>query len=270
MPKAAKNMKKPRSQPEQTALSIDELNQAGAQTREEYGQAKNTKKNYDGYLERGDKILAGIVRARKAAEKEGKVFPDGIVTSKLAKAFDNPPNKWSAKALELVLIQKCIHEGCGKSTMDGMHAAYAKRWDEMYVSYIKYCDTSHKEHRDGEKYAGATYKYDEETETVIGNPARAHIINTFRQVIKTKGAAKGVEATRNHAEAMTIEDIEAMVAWSEKECPKSIVDLVLSGTDQNAAQVMLVIKHTFLRGFLSSGFTLWTRYLIISCISSNF
>ncbi|KAF9064776.1 hypothetical protein BDP27DRAFT_1425442 [Rhodocollybia butyracea] len=205
--------------------SIDELNQAGAQTREDHGQAGKTKKNYNGYLERGDKILAGIIQARKAAETEGKVFSDGIVSSELAEAFDNPPNKWSSKALELILIQKCIHEGCGKSTMDGMHAAYAKRWDEM----------------DGEKYAGESYHCDEKT------------------VIKTREAAKGVEATRNHAEAMTVEDIKAMIAWSENVCPKSAVDLVLSGSDQNAEHAMLVIKHTFLRGFLSSGFTLWTR-----------
>ncbi|KAF9058839.1 hypothetical protein BDP27DRAFT_1504170 [Rhodocollybia butyracea] len=72
--------------------------------------------------------------------------------------------------------------------------------------------------------------------------------------MKTKAAAKGVAATRNHAEAMTVEDVEAMVGWSENECPKSIVD-------SSAEHVMLVIKHTFLRGFLSSGFTLWTRYV---------
>ncbi|KAF9058958.1 hypothetical protein BDP27DRAFT_1432012 [Rhodocollybia butyracea] len=204
-----------------SVLSIDELNQAGAQTREDHGQAGRTKKNYNSYLERGDKILDGIVQARKAAEKEGKVFSDGVVSSELAKAFDNPPNKWSSKALELILIQKCIHEGCGRSTMDGMHAAYAKRWDEM----------------DGEKYAGETYHWDEKTGIITGNPARSHLINTFRQVIKTREAAKGVEATRNHAEAMTVEDIEAM----------------------NAEHVILVIKHTFLRGFLSSGFILWTR-----------
>ncbi|KAF9071276.1 hypothetical protein BDP27DRAFT_1382450 [Rhodocollybia butyracea] len=223
--------------------SIDELNKAGVQTREKYGQAGKTKKGYGGYLERGKKILAGIVQARKAAEQEGKVFTDGIVASELAKAFNNPPNKWSSKALELILIQKCVHEGCGKSTMDGMHAAYAKHWDEM----------------DGEKYAGEAYRCDERTGVVSGNPARSHLINTFRRVMNTKAAAKGVAATRNHAEAMTVEDIEAMVVWSEKECPKSMVDLVLFGTDQNAEHTMLVIKHTFLRGFLSSGFTLWTR-----------
>ncbi|KAF9026800.1 hypothetical protein BDP27DRAFT_1376154 [Rhodocollybia butyracea] len=235
--------KTPKLKAKKNVPSIDKLNQAGAQTRKDYGQAGRTKKNYDGYLERGDKILAGIVQAWKEAEKEGKVFSDGIVSSELAKAFDNPPNKWSSKALELVLIQKCIHEGCGKSTMDGMHAAYAKRWDEM----------------DGEKYAGETYHCDEKTGIVTGNPARSHLINTFRQVIKTKSAAKGVEATRNHAEAMTAEDIEAMIAWSEKMCPKSAVDFVLSGSDCNVEHVMLVIEHTFLRGFLSSGFTLWTR-----------
>ncbi|KAF9064210.1 hypothetical protein BDP27DRAFT_1384789 [Rhodocollybia butyracea] len=86
-----------------------------------------------------------------------------------------------------------------------------------------------------------------------------HMQNAGMKFIKTREAAKGVEATRNHAEAMTVEDIEAMVAWSESVCPKSAVDLVLAGSDQNAEHVILVIKHTFLRGFLSSGFTLWTR-----------
>ncbi|KAF9067683.1 hypothetical protein BDP27DRAFT_1364735 [Rhodocollybia butyracea] len=251
----SKTKKTLKSAVEKNIPSIDELNQAGAQTHEDHGQAGKTKKNYNGYLERGDKILAGIVQARKAAEKEGKVFSDGIISSKLAKAFDNPPNKWSSKALELILIQKCIHEGCGKSTMDGMHAAYAKRWDEMYVFkpevQMSYWLTD-RAGRDGEKYAGETYCCDKKTGIVTGNPARSHLINTFRQVIKSRAAAKGVEA-------MMVEDIEAMITWLENKCPKSAVNLVLSGSDQNAEHVMLVIKHTFLRGFLSSGFTLWTR-----------
>ncbi|KAF9060331.1 hypothetical protein BDP27DRAFT_1385591 [Rhodocollybia butyracea] len=162
-------------------------------------------------------MYTSMPKARKAAEKEGKVFADSIVASELAKAFDNLPNKWSSKALELILIQKCVHEGCGKSTMDGMHAAFAKHWDEM----------------DGEKYAGKAYRCDEKTGIVTGNPVRSHLINTFRQVMKTKAATKGTAATRNHVEAMAIKDIEAMVAWSEKECPKSMVNLVLMGTDQN-------------------------------------
>ncbi|KAF9056963.1 hypothetical protein BDP27DRAFT_1433134 [Rhodocollybia butyracea] len=247
MPKAKTSKPKTKKTPKSTAKknipTIDELNHAGAQTREDHGRSARTKKNYDGYLERGDKILSRIVQACEAAEKEGKEFSDGIVSSELAKAFDNPPNKWSSKALEVILIQKCIHEGCGKSTLDGMHAAYAKCWDEM----------------DGEKYAGETFRCDKNTGIVAGNTACSHLINTFRQVIKTREAAKGVEATRNHAEAMRVEDIEAMMSWSEDTCPKSAVDLVLAGSDQNAGHVMLAIKHTFLRGFLSLGFTLWTR-----------
>jgi len=114
--------------------TVAQLTEAGLQTREEYGKAKNTKTNYRGYLERGDRVLAGIVRGREEAEAAGTVFTDGIKTSELAKAFETQPNKWSSKALELVLIQKCIDEGLGKSTMDGFHAAYVARWDDMYVN----------------------------------------------------------------------------------------------------------------------------------------
>ncbi|KAF9060116.1 hypothetical protein BDP27DRAFT_1494686 [Rhodocollybia butyracea] len=67
--------------------------------------------------------------------------------------------------------------------------------------------------RDGEKYAGEAYHYDKRTGIVSGNPAHSHLINTFQRIMKTKAAAKGVAATRNHAEAMTVKDVEAMVGW---------------------------------------------------------
>ncbi|KAJ7822738.1 hypothetical protein B0H14DRAFT_3470511 [Mycena olivaceomarginata] len=44
--------------------------------------------------------------------------PKAIDTEELAKAFDNPPNKLSAIALELVTTQKCLVEGLGRNTAE--------------------------------------------------------------------------------------------------------------------------------------------------------
>jgi hypothetical protein len=47
----------------------------------------------------------------------------------LEKAFDNPPNKCSVMALELFLVQKCLKENRGSSTVTGIQGGFADHWD---------------------------------------------------------------------------------------------------------------------------------------------
>lgn len=84
-------------------------------------------------LDRGRAILADVVTDKRQKEKEDASCPEleGIDTKILAEAFDGPPNKHSAYALELYLTQKCVVEGYGKSTAEGIHGAFAKYWDGM-------------------------------------------------------------------------------------------------------------------------------------------
>ncbi|KAJ7500182.1 hypothetical protein B0H11DRAFT_2155556 [Mycena galericulata] len=218
---------------------MDSLGKSREAARSEFSQAARTKGAYDGYLTRARAFLGDVVEERRENLKKDRnwICPDGIETDVLSKAFDKP-NKHSAYALELYLVQTCIVEGHGKSACEGIHGAFAKHWDTM----------------DGDKYSGL-YSFDEATGVVTGCPARAQAILSFIKVIKTKSNVKGAAATRHHAEAMTIQDMQKWMNWSESECPVSKSDKV--STD--GSERLVVIKHTMMRAFGSSGFILWTR-----------
>ena len=110
-------------------VSVDEMREINATNREEYGWAKETLDSYKGYIKQGKKFLAECVRQR-ACEKteEQDTGPD---INLLAKAFENPPNKTSAEALELFIVQKCFREHCGESVANSIQAAFAWHWDTM-------------------------------------------------------------------------------------------------------------------------------------------
>ncbi|KAJ7926602.1 hypothetical protein B0H13DRAFT_2229378 [Mycena leptocephala] len=198
-----------------------------AAIREEFSKGRRTKAAYTGYLNRGRDILADIVKEQ------------GIDTGLLEKAFEGPPNKHSAMALELYLTQKCVVEGRGKSTAEGIHGAFADYWDNLQ----------------GGKYAG-DYSYDGETGKVTGCPARAPEIGAFMKCIKSKSRVKGEAATRRHAEATTIEDTRKMMGWSESQCP---AEESKKCKPNDLAGLLLLLKHGMMRAFLSSGYCLWTR-----------
>jgi hypothetical protein len=108
--------------------------------------------------------------------------------------------------------------------------------------------------RDGDKYAGE-YSYDEETRKISGCPARASAVEKFMKAIKTKSNVKGSAATREHAEAMTLEELQKIMQWSETQCPHEI----LEREHHDLETLKLAIKHGLMRAFSPSGYTLWTR-----------
>lgn len=120
--------------------------------------------------------------------------------------------------------------------------------------------------RDGQKYAGP-YIFDESTQQVSGCPARAPSVRAVIDAINTKASAKGAAATRQHAEALTIEDLKKLMHWSENECPHEMVQpeqVPRKGTGLTAAPADLknITTHGMMRAFSTSGFTLWTRCVI--------
>jgi hypothetical protein len=77
------------------------------------------------------------------------------------------------------------------------------------------------------------------------------------KTVKNKCGAEG--GARNHAQALTIEDMMKIVNTSEKQCP--LWCLGGSPTYQtNASFKASVVDHVLMQGFLMSAFTLWTRY----------
>jgi len=140
--KTASEAKKTKGRKKTATAQFDALQSQKVAVHSEYSKAKKTKSTYHGYLVRSREIIADIVKERKAKEKAnpGYIWPDGIDTKLLAKALEGTPNKYSATAVELCLTQKCIVEGLGKSTADGLHGAWANYWDTLYVVFsLRFC-----------------------------------------------------------------------------------------------------------------------------------
>jgi hypothetical protein len=93
--------------------------------------AKKTKSKYRGYIRQGRKFLADMITEMTSSGDKDQ-FDDEIDLEQFAKAFTEPgPNKYSVQALEAFLVQKCLKEGCGVSTRDGIHAAFKRHWEDM-------------------------------------------------------------------------------------------------------------------------------------------
>lgn len=114
--------------------------------------------------------------------------------------------------------------------------------------------------RDGSQFAG-TYHLDESTGSVMGNPASAMEIAELVRVIQTKAVAEGANATRRHAEAITIEDMKVLIQWSEQVCPNEEIENYKNpeGGCEDPTRLKLLLTHAMMRAFCTSGFTLWTR-----------
>ena len=96
----------------------------------EFSMVKNTNNAYNGHVARGVGFLKAVVKERRE-NGEGMTCSLGIPTDELEKAFNKPPNRYSAMALEVFLVQKCFTDGLGTSTADGIHGAFAAYWDTM-------------------------------------------------------------------------------------------------------------------------------------------
>lgn len=110
-------------------LNVAALKEASAKNRQDFCKSKRTREAYQGHVTRGKEFLASCIAERK--EKGIGADSDGINTDILEKAFQNPPNEHSVDALELFLSQKCFKDGCGFSTAEAIHAAFADYWDNM-------------------------------------------------------------------------------------------------------------------------------------------
>jgi hypothetical protein len=95
----------------------------------------------------------------------------------------------------------------------------------------------------------------------MGNPAQSTAVQDMMEVLKNNEGAEG--GSRNHASAMTIEDMQKVMAWSHKQCPDELISLIYSQVQTEATldqdEVNLAQKHLALRAFATTGFTIWTR-----------
>lgn len=125
--KAAVGGSEKRTRSRAVTASLEDLKQATAAGRAQYGRPARTRKTYDSYVQRGKRFLEEVVAQHRAKDGDNQAETD-----KLAKAFnDDKPNKYSAIALELFLTQKCLTENNGISTAEGIRGAFADYWENM-------------------------------------------------------------------------------------------------------------------------------------------
>ena len=107
--------------------------------------------------------------------------------------------------------------------------------------------------RSGGKYRGA-YSLDENTKKVTGNPADSpEVQDTMKSIVNMFRAG----GERDHAEAITIEDVQKIVRWSEQQVSSKVDWAVFEFSD--TSHLLFVAKHLQTRAFMSMGFTIWTR-----------
>ena len=97
-------------------LSLETLQNIKESSHAEHGRPKRTRDNYAGYIEQGKTFLEGLIAKRQENVRHihNSNLDDNININMLAKAFDNPPNKYSVMVLELYLVQKCLTENISK------------------------------------------------------------------------------------------------------------------------------------------------------------
>ncbi|KAL0564527.1 hypothetical protein V5O48_017518 [Marasmius crinis-equi] len=234
----AKMEAKGRQKKVECSATASELNSAASQSKDQWGMSGKTRKGYDGAVSYVMRWHTAFCDSRADMHASGNPPDDGIDEDLLRTALQNPPNRYSSQVLEWFLVSKCIKENHPKSG-DRYYSAMVERWDKM--------DTHG-------KFIG-TYKFEEETGIVTGNPARAPSVQDLMTSIRN--TVRSDSTTRNHAEAMSYQDMEKWMAWSEKMVPDALADHPeLLATREKLLEVG---KHLMMRAFAASGFTLWTR-----------
>ena len=84
--------------------SLKTLQKVRNQKVNEFSTVKNTDNAYNGHVARGVAFLKEVVKDRQD-NGEGMMCSLGIPTDELEKAFDRPPTRYSAMALEIFLVQ---------------------------------------------------------------------------------------------------------------------------------------------------------------------
>jgi hypothetical protein len=113
----------------QTQEHLEEIRNAA---KKDFRHAKETDQQYDGTITQGHAFLSTLVAGKKTGFQDiGRDTTADLEA--LAHAFNKIPNHYSATALELFIVQKCLTEGKGESTAVSIHAAFARQWDQACV-----------------------------------------------------------------------------------------------------------------------------------------
>jgi hypothetical protein len=123
--------------------SLAELDETRKSSKKQFRNVQNTDEKYLGYITQGKKFLEALVEGQRNScrvnpsecidDTGNRRTPEEAIfeIEEMARALDNPPNKYSAMIVESYIIQKCMTEGFGKSTAEGIQSAFIQHWNEM-------------------------------------------------------------------------------------------------------------------------------------------
>lgn len=112
--------------------------------------------------------------------------------------------------------------------------------------------------RDINHYAGP-YLFNEDTGEVQGCPAQAETVKAVVEAVKIHNKSKEASVMQNHANAMSLDEIQKLMRWSTSICPDSLLTAFVVQSITDAAELNFWLEHAFMHTFMSSAFTLWTR-----------
>jgi hypothetical protein len=110
-------------------VTLSQLNDICKENVAKYESTDNTRKAYEGSINRGRDFIKALVARRKKVKVK-----DGIPNKQLGAAFNDIPNQYSAYALQIFIAQKCFTEECSKSTADIIYSAWVRLWTKAYVA----------------------------------------------------------------------------------------------------------------------------------------
>ncbi|KAG2354498.1 hypothetical protein BDR07DRAFT_1494500 [Suillus spraguei] len=226
--------------------------------------ASNMRTNYAGHVRHGREWLASHFESSTVSETWGdeiiehslvplvttaKIHADNDVYEDPAfkDAFENILNRCSDKALALYMSLKGFHENLSKMTIESIHSAFKKMWD------------------DGDTYRGK-WHFHEAKQCWEGNPTDSADIYDVLSSIKHKASVEGGDWT--HSMAMMKDYMDRVFRWHQAACPLDIalqmIQKVMNGAQPSDICLDLetrtkLIHHLEQITFASNGWTLWTR-----------
>ncbi|KAF7980054.1 hypothetical protein HWV62_39826 [Athelia sp. TMB] len=231
--------------------SLDELKDLAVTKTALHVRSSNTRKAYEGYFTRAQAFLASFFTEEAEAEVkwkggsrkgisgdgEGEIEGETLRDDEeFRDAFTGVPTKSTPQAITMFLAYKCFEENSGRSTAEGIHAAFIAKYDSM----------------DGDTYRGK-WHFESSRGGWFGNPARSAVVEDIMKSIKHKDGAAGGE--HHHSAAMSKQCMDKLYEWSIRACPFEKVDAV----PEDLATRNLITAHLRFRAFASTGWTVWSR-----------
>ncbi|KAJ7585443.1 hypothetical protein C8J56DRAFT_1087359, partial [Mycena floridula] len=232
----------------QKSRNLNDLQQTANQKLKEHGKAGRTNTAYDGYMKNMRKFVKTFGAKERAKEANWKEGGERLATEdddsfdnddsssdpEFPLAFDGPPKKCTPNAIATFMALKVFDENCGISTASGVHAAAKRHYKTLSVRL---------------------YRGRWNPATCTGNPADSAEVEDMLEACKNKGN----EDDRHHSRAMTIRDMEILMAYTEA----MMQEAAAKGNMDEVGQWL------WFRAFITTGFTLWTRNCETTCLQAK-